>query len=165
MSMIKMLLKEMDAEAITTHKMLQRIPDDKYDWKPHEKSMTIQELANHVAELQGWISMTLNTDELDFAKFDYKPEQASSTEALLKSFDEKMAKAIADLKNASDAVLMENWTMRNGDTVYFTLPKIAVLRTWCFNHLIHHRAQLGVYLRLNNIRLPQIYGPTADDNM
>lgn len=157
------LLPELEQEGASTRKILALVPFTNPDWKPHEKSMTMLRLATHIAELPGWISMTINTTELDFAKSEYKPFVAASNEELLKMYDESLAKAMEDLGNASDATLMENWTMRNGDTVYFTMPKMAVLRTWCFNHLVHHRAQLGVYLRLNNILLPSIYGPTADE--
>ena len=157
------LLPELTHEGQSTRKILALVPLNNPDWKPHEKSMPVQSLAAHVAELPGWISMTLNTKELDFAKFDYKPVQPKSNEELLKIFDENQVKAIEDLTNASDATLMENWTMRNGDTIYFTMPKIAVIRTWAMNHTVHHRAQLGVYLRLNNVPVPNVYGPTADE--
>lgn len=157
------LLSELEYEGNSTRKVLSAVPFAKPDWKPHEKSMSMERLASHVAELPGWISMTLNTTELDFAKMDYKPAQPKSTEELLKMFDDNQAQALKDLASASDAQLMENWTMRSGDTIYFTMPKIAVIRTWAMNHGIHHRAQLGVYLRLNNIAVPGVYGPTADD--
>jgi uncharacterized damage-inducible protein DinB len=163
MSISQSLLPELKYEGLSTRKMLSSIPFDNPNWKPHEKSMTIQRLAGHVAELPGWISMTINTDELDFAKFDYKPVLSTSTDELLQLFDEGQEKALEDLANASDTALMENWTMRKGELLYFTMPKIAVIRTWAMNHAIHHRAQLSVYLRLNNVAVPGMYGPTADE--
>jgi len=104
-------------------------------------------------------------DELDFAKMDYKPTTSGTTADLLKSFDDNYSRAMKSLKDAPDTRFMENWTMKNGDITYFTLPKIAVLRSFVFSHWIHHRAQLGVYLRLLNIPLPGMYGPTADEQM
>ena len=138
---------------------------DKPDWTPHAKSMKLGNLANHVAELLGWTMVTLDQDELDFATFEYKPEIPKTTEELVKKFDDTLAKAIACLEKADDAKFMENWTMRNGDQIYMTLPKAAVLRSFTFNHEYHHRAQLGVYLRLLDIPVPGIYGPTADETM
>ena len=125
--------------------------------------MTIQCLASHIVELQDWVSNTIKTDGLDFANFDYKPFLATSTEELLKVFDEKLAKAIEELGKASDETLLSNWTLRNGDKIYFTLPKIAVIRSFALSHTIHHRAQLSVYLRLNDVPVPGMYGPTADE--
>lgn len=159
------LLMEFEREADKTRKMLERVPLDKADWKPHEKSFTLGRLASHVAEIPGWANVTLNQDELDFSKMDYKPVVAETTEDLLKLFDEKRAGAAEAIKNATDEVLMSDWTMRDGDTVFFTAPKIGVLRDFVLNHVIHHRAQLGVYLRMNDVPVPQTFGPTADEQM
>jgi len=158
-------IAELEQEAKATRKLLERVPLEKSDWKPHEKSMSLGRLAFHVTEIPGFISATLDFDELDFAKFDYKPVTSGTTEDLLKSFDDNCSKAIKSLKDAPDSRFMDNWTMRNGDTVYFTLPKIAVVRSFSYNHWYHHRAQLGVYLRLLDVPLPGIYGPTADEPM
>ncbi len=155
---------ELQQEAASTRKLLERVPLDKPDWAPHEKSMKLGNLANHVAELPGWVSVSLDQDELDFATFEYKPQIPKSTEELLKKFDDNLAKAMNSLNNASNEKFGENWTMRNGEQVYFTLPKAAVVRSFSFNHMYHHRAQLGVYLRLLDIPLPGIYGPTADES-
>ena len=163
MALNQSLLQELENEGQLTRKMLLAIPLEHPEWKPHEKSMTIQRLASHVAELPWWVSMTIDVDVLDFAKFDYKPFLPVSNEELLKYYDEKLAKAKEDLGNASDETLLSNWTMRNGETIYFTMPKLAVIRTWSFNHLIHHRGQLSVYLRLMDIPVPGMYGPTADE--
>lgn len=163
MAINESFISELEQEAKSTRKILERVPADKPDWKPHEKSMKLGSLATHVAELPGWVSMTLDQDELDFAKMDYKPTILKSTEQLLKIFDDNVEKAMKSLKNAPDEKFKKNWTMKNGELVYFTLPKEAVLRSFSFNHSYHHRAQLGVYLRLLGIPLPGIYGPTADE--
>jgi uncharacterized damage-inducible protein DinB len=157
------LIAEMEQEAKTARTCLERIPADKFAWKPHEKSMAFGQLASHIAEMFGWTPATIQQSELDFAKIDYKPFEPQSTEELLEFFDKNVAEAIDVLKNTGDDVYMENWTMRNGDTVYFTMPKIATMRSVVLNHIIHHRGQLSVYLRLNDIAVPQIYGPSADE--
>ena len=163
MALNQSLLPELEQEGAMTRKMLMAVPLEHPDWKPHPKSMTIQRLASHIAELPDWVSTTIKTDMLDFANFGYKPFLATSTEELLKKFDEKQAKAIEDLAMASDETLLSNWTLRNGDKVYFDLPKLAVIRSFALSHAIHHRAQLSVYLRLNDVPVPGMYGPTADE--
>ena len=150
-------------EAANTRKMIERVPDKSFDWKPHDKSMTLGRLAYHVCENPQWVSVTVDKDEIDFAANDYVPKEAKTTEELLKVFDDSLAEAVKCLKNASDEKLSGNWTMRNGEQVYFTMPKLAVLRSFVLNHIIHHRGQLSVYLRMLDVPLPQIYGPTADE--
>ena len=162
MSLIKFFLKQLDDESTTTSKMLAIIPDDKYDWQPHPKSMTIRRLATHIAELPSWIPMTLNTSELDFANNPYNPPQVNSTEELLKFFEKNLKEGRARLEQATEEELDENWTLRNGKDIYSTSPKSEVLRM-TFSQMIHHRAQLGVYLRLLNVPIPGSYGPSADD--
>ncbi len=156
-------IAELQHEAATTRTCLERIPEDKFGWKPHEKSMEFGRLASHIAEMFGWTPTTLQQAELDFAKLDYKPFEPSTNEALLEYLDKNVAEAIDTLRNTTDEQFMENWTMRNGETVYFTLPKAAVMRSFVMNHIIHHRGQLSVYLRLNDIAVPSIYGPSADE--
>ncbi len=158
-------MAELKQEAASTRKYLERVPLDKPDWKPHEKSMPLGRLATHVAELLSWIPVTLEQDELDFAKYDYKPIVAKDTKELLSILDDNIAKALKSLKDAPDERFSENWTLRMGEQIYFTLPKAAVLRSFSFNHHYHHRAQLGVYLRLLDVPLPNLYGPTADEAM
>ncbi len=155
-------IAELEMESKATNKILERIPIEKPDWKPHAKSTPIGRLSTHVAELPGWTTMTLTTSELDFTKMDYKPSSAKTTSELLEIFEKNSAKAKDSLKNAKDADFAEPWTLRNGEQVFFTLPKIQVIRM-SFNHLYHHRAQLTVYLRLLDVPLPGIYGPTADE--
>ena len=162
MSMIPMLLKEMDHEAQTTRNMLERVPNDKYDWKPHEKSMTIEQLTTHIAELPTWVSMVLTTSELDFASSPYEPKKIARTDDLLKLFEESLADGKAHLSKANEKDLEPNWTLRNGEQIYSVNTKGEVIRmTYC--QIVHHRAQLGVYLRLLNIPIPGSYGPSADE--
>lgn len=163
MSMIQMFLKELNAEAKTTRKMLPLIPDDKYDWQPHPKSMTMRRLATHIAELPSWITMTLTTSELDFASSPYKPEIINSTAELMIFFERTLADGQAHLEAAKEEQLSDSWTLRNGKDIYSTSSKAEVLRM-VYSQIIHHRAQLGVYLRLLNIPIPGSYGPSADDN-
>ncbi|MEP6928241.1 MAG: DinB family protein [Ginsengibacter sp.] len=162
MSLINMFLKELDAEAKKTRKMLSRIPDDKYEWQPHPKSMTMRRLATHVAELPSWITMTLTTSELDFANNPYKPEVINNTAELINYFERTLADGRAHLEAAKEEQLSDPWTLRNGKEIYSTSPKSEVLRM-AYNQIIHHRAQLGVYLRLLDIPIPASFGPSADD--
>lgn len=163
MNIADLFINELKHEISSTKKTLQSVPLDKASWKPHDKSMTLGQLSSHVAELPSWIGITLNTSELDWSNFEYKPFVPKTTAELTDFFDKNVAQAFEVLEKCSNDTLQEPWTMRNGEQIYFTLPKIAVLRDSCFNHLIHHRAQLGVYLRLLNIAVPGTYGPTADD--
>lgn len=156
-------IAELEQEAATTRKCIERVPAEKFDWKPHEKSMTFGRLAQHVAEMFGWTPNTLEHPELDFSKFDYTPQEFATTDELVEFLDKNVADALQTLRNSPDEVFMENWTMRNGEQVYFTMPKIAVMRSFVMNHIIHHRGQLSVYLRLNDIPVPSIYGPSADE--
>ncbi len=162
MTIIETLLQEMEREAVTTRKMLSIIPDDKFNWKPHEKSMTVQSLATHIAELPAWVTMTLATTELDFAANPYRQEKITNTKDLLQYFEQCLVEAKTNLQKAKDEDLLPVWTLRNGETVYSVEPKADVIRmTYC--QIVHHRAQLGVYLRLLNIPIPGSYGPSADE--
>lgn len=165
MPLNKAFLDELEKEARPTRKMLELVPLDKADWAPHKKSMPLGRLATHIAELTNWTSVTLDNSELDFAKTDYKPNVAASTADLIAIFEDNLSKAENSLKKADDKVFSEDWTLRNGEQIYFTMPKADVLRSVCFNHLVHHRGQLSVYLRLLDIPLPGVYGPTADEAM
>lgn len=162
MKMTEVLLKEMEQEALTTRKMLAIVPADKYSWKPHEKSMSLQQLAVHVAELPGWVSLALKTDELDFAAGPYTPEPVKDTKELLAYFEKNLAEGREALSKAEEKDLEPIWTMRNGDEIYDASPKRDVIRV-SISQTIHHRAQLGVFLRLLNIPIPGSYGPSADD--
>jgi uncharacterized damage-inducible protein DinB len=157
------LIAEMEAEAATARKCLERIPADKFDWKPHEKSMSFAKLASHVAEMFAWTPVTIQESGIDFAKMDYKPFEPQTTEDLVEFLNKNVAEALDVLRSTPDDVYLENWTMRNGETLYFTMPKAAVMRSFVLNHIVHHRGQLSVYLRMNDIPVPSIYGPSADE--
>lgn len=162
MQLIPMLLKEMEQEAKTTRKMLAAIPTDKFDWQPHPKSMTIRALATHIAELPGWVSMILNTTELDFAKTPYKPELINDTESLLTYFETTLAGGLSSMAKATEEQMEEMWTLRNGDIILSSSTKAEMIRS-VYCQVVHHRAQMGVNLRLLNIPIPGSYGPSADE--
>lgn len=157
------LASELEHEAVATRAVLERCPADKFDYKPHEKSMTMGRLAVHVAEMVNWAEVTCTTTELDFGGQPFEPFQPKTTRDLLDYFEKNLNGAINALKNASDSAMMEPWTLKNGEQVYFTMPRIQTLRGMVFNHIWHHRGQLSVYLRLNDISVPSIYGPSADE--
>jgi len=166
MAMNQALLAEFDQEMQGTRKTLERVPDDKLGWKPHPKSGSFGWLAAHVANIPGWMTMTIKEDHFDImpkgVPMQPAPEPKSRKE-LLDAFDKNVKEARAALAGASDADLMKNWSLLKNGEAMVTLPRVACLRTFVMNHLIHHRAQLGVYLRLNNIAVPSIYGPSADE--
>ncbi|MDP4283222.1 MAG: DinB family protein [Bacteroidota bacterium] len=162
MDIIPLLKKEMQQEAITTRKMLERIPEDKLGWKPHEKSMSMQNLAVHIAELPSWVSMGLTTSELDFAKMDYNPTTVNSVEDIVQLFNKSLASGLSALDNAKEEDLLPTWTMRSGEKIHGVMTKYEVIRH-AFAQTTHHRAQLGVYLRLLNVAIPGSYGPSADE--
>jgi uncharacterized damage-inducible protein DinB len=160
------LLPEFDMEMAGARKILERVPDDKFDYKPHPKSMSLRQLAVHVGFFPQWAIEVLEKSELDLAPVGgegYKTPPINSRKELLEVFDKDLAQARKDLEKASDADLMQTWTLLAGGKTLFAMPRIAVLRSSVMNHMIHHRAQLGVYLRLNDIPLPGFYGPTADE--
>src|SRR5450432_602907 len=142
---------QLKAEADITRKMLKIVPDDQYDWKPHQKSMSVRQLATHIAELPSWIPLGINTEVLDFAAGDYKPTPIDNQKQALES-----------LSKTSDEFLQNPWTMRNGEEIYFTISKEELIRV-AISQTIHHRAQMGVFLRLLNIPIPGSYGPSADE--
>ena len=165
MAISNALLHEFDNEMANTRKTLERVPDDKFAWKPHEKSSTMGNLAGHLANLPSWASLAINQDSLDLAPggVPVSTPPLNSQAEVLETFDKNVAGARAAIAGASDEQLFQSWTlMANGKTI-MSLPRVAVLRSFVMNHLIHHRAQLGVYLRLNDIPVPSIYGPSADE--
>jgi uncharacterized damage-inducible protein DinB len=163
MTLAQTFLAEVQHESANTRKLLAVIPFDKADFKPHEKSMTLKRLAIHVTETTGWWKECLTQDELDFAKDSGEKKDFNTTEELLAYHDTLVANAEKILSNTPDEEFFKPWTMRSGEQVFFTMPKAAVVRTWCLNHLFHHRGQLTVYLRLLDVPLPGMYGPTADN--
>jgi uncharacterized damage-inducible protein DinB len=162
MSTIEPLLKELEQEAQTTRKMLSRVPTAYFDWQPHKKSMTVQQLAAHIAELPGWVTMALTTDGLDFAHNPYQRVEVCNTGELMEYFEKSLADGRAHLQLAKEETLDETWTLRNGEQVLQVASKGEIIRmTYC--QMVHHRAQLGVFLRLLDIPIPGSYGPSADE--
>lgn len=162
MEIIKLLQQELENEAVTTRKMLSRVPTDKFDWQPHSKSMTLRRLAAHVAELPGWVAMTVDTNELDFANNPYEPKEVKDVHDVMEYFEESLKNGREALTRVTLEDLNKEWTLRNGEQIYSTEPKYDVIRM-AYSQTIHHRAQLGVYLRLLNVSIPGSYGPSADD--
>ncbi len=156
------LLAEFDHEAGTTRRLLERVPEEQFGWKPHEKSMTLGRLATHVAEIPAWGRRVLGSDELDISG-PYTPREEKTRAAVLALFDEQAADMRKLLASSSEAELKAPWTFKAEGKTLFTQPKGGVIRGMVFNHLIHHRGQLSVYLRLKNVPLPPMYGPTADE--
>ena len=166
MKLSDLFLSEFDQEMVTARTTLERIPEDKLSWKPHEKSMPLARLAGHVAELAGWAVPTIERDSLDFmppGQPPFQPTIATSRKQVLEIFDKNREESRRSIAGASDEHLMKNWSLLRGGQTLLTMPRFAVLRSFCINHIIHHRAQLGVYLRLNNIPVPSVYGPSADE--
>jgi uncharacterized damage-inducible protein DinB len=162
MDLIPVFLKEMEKEAKVTRKFLSRIPEDKFDWQPHSKSMKLKPLAVHIAELPSWIELALTTEGLDFAVDEYKPTEVKTTKELLDILDASLAKARKVLVAENEGKLNEIWTLRMGDQIFSTDTKAETVRH-ALNQITHHRAQLGVYFRLLGIDVPASYGPSADD--
>ncbi|HEY9422956.1 MAG TPA: DinB family protein [Thermoanaerobaculia bacterium] len=158
------LLPEFDQEMKTTRRIIENAQTEKFAWKPHDKSFSFGDLATHVAQLVSWGSVVMSSDELDIGGNFPRP-QIGSTQDILDLFDKNVADTRAALANASDEEFMKPWTLRKGDHTVFTLPKVAVVRAMVMNHIIHHRGQLSVYLRLNDIPVPSIYGPSADEQV
>ena len=162
MSIGESLLSEFDQEMATTRRLLERVPGDKGQWKPHAKSFALGHLAQLVARMPGWLTSVLRTTELDLGSF--RGYTLESTTALLDDFDKNVREAREALASAKDADFGVPWSLRHGARVFYTQPRAAILRQ-NVNHLIHHRGQLTVYLRLLDVPIPSIYGPTADEPM
>ncbi len=163
MKVIPFLIKELEQEAKTTRKFFKLVSPDKFTWKPHEKSMDIKRLCVHIAELPTWIDLSINTGGINFATSDYKPTEVSSSEDLINLLDQSERKAWAALESVKDEdLLLQTWTLKNGDTLLHAMTKYEAIRH-SFSQTTHHRAQLGVYLRLLNIPIPGSYGPSADE--
>ncbi len=168
MSIAASILPEFEMEMANTRKTLERIPADKFDYKPHEKSMTMIGLATHITNMIGWGTTTLTQDEFDVqppGAPPYKEEPASSVANLLEKFDQGIVACRAALVATSDEAMMKPWSLLSGGNVIFTQPRGGVFRGMILNHLIHHRAQLSVYLRMNDVPVPALYGPSADEGI
>ena len=165
MAMKDALLPEFDHEMSTTRRVLERMPESDLAWKPHDKSMSLGQLAAHIASMPLLCSMTLERTTLDLDELgeEARLRQPLSRDSVLQDFAEKRAKARAKLAEITDGELMTSWTLKKGGHDIFTMPRISALRSLVMNHMIHHRGQLSVYLRLKNISVPPIYGPSADE--
>lgn len=162
MSMGRAMAMELMHEAPVTRKHLEQVTPELFDFAPHAKSMKMGPLASHIAESIGWAAPAIETDELELDA-SMKPFVASSTEELLETFDKNVEAAVAALKSAEDAAMGETWTLKLNGKVMLSMPRAAVLRGMVLSHLIHHRAQLGIYLRMNDLFVPSVYGPSADE--
>jgi uncharacterized damage-inducible protein DinB len=162
MTFIEYFKKQFTEEGTTTRKMLQRVPEDKWDWKPHPKSMDMKRLTSHIADLPGWIHMTFTTDQLDF-KDPYEMPKIETHDDLMSFFEKRYAEGLSVLIPENEKLLDKPWTLRNGEKIYSSDPKIDIVRM-SLSQQIHHRAQLGVFLRLLDIPIPGSYGPSADEN-
>lgn len=161
------LLPEFDLEMSNTRRTLERVPDEKFGWKAHEKSGTMGWLAGHLANLPSWASLTIEQDGYDLApegKPQIPPPLPATNGELLAMFDKNAAAGRAAIAAATDERLLGPWSLKRAGHTLMTMPRVAVLRSFVLNHMIHHRAQMGVYLRLNNLPVPSIYGPSADEN-
>ena len=159
------LIPEFDQEMATTRRVIERVPETSYGWKPHEKSMTAGRLASHIAEMGMWAKMTMTTDVFDFSpggKPAYDAFNAKTKPELLAEFDKQVAEGRHAL-NVANEEYMKTWSLQNNGHAIFTMPKVVVIRTFVLNHIVHHRGQLSVYLRLLDVAVPSIYGPSADE--
>jgi uncharacterized damage-inducible protein DinB len=166
MSIAQSLIPELDQEMVGTRKVLERIPADKFEFRPHEKSFPMISLATHIVNMIGWGRDTIKSDSFDVAPVGgepYKEDPAASVDELLATFDKNLIEFREALAGASDADMMATWSLLGGGQVIFSMPRIACIRGMILNHLIHHRAQLTVYLRMNDVPIPALYGPSADE--
>ena len=159
------LLPEFDREMASTRRVLERVPEEKFDWQPHAKSMQMGHLAMHLANLASWVTTMFATDSLDLGSAGGQANASGSRtrEEVLAAFDEAGTAARATLATASDEAMQQPWTLISHGHTVFSLPRVVLMRSFVLNHLIHHRAQLGLYLRLNDVPVPSVYGPTADE--
>jgi uncharacterized damage-inducible protein DinB len=165
MDMHQVFLQELEMEMANTRKSLERVPE-KMEWTPHPKSMTMGRLAQHLAEIPAWVSTAINKDDFDVAPEGgpaYSPQSVKTRQEALDIFDSNMAAAKKALSSTNDSHLMKPWSLKMGGKTVMTMPRAAVLRNFVLNHNVHHRAQMGVYLRLNDIPVPSVYGPSADE--
>jgi uncharacterized damage-inducible protein DinB len=166
MSLSSSLLPEFDLEMAKTRNALERAPGDKFSWKPHERSFSFMELANHMARLPGWGAATLKTESMDLdpEKGEFVPPPPAETpEGVLAAFDQNVAEFRSALVEASDEDLMKPWTLLYGGRELFTMPRLLAVRAMILNHILHHRGQFTLYLRLNDLPVPALYGPSADE--
>ncbi len=164
MNMIDPVLRELSHEAPVTRKVLERAPEDQFGWKPHEKSMTLGRLVTHIAESPGWVANILPQDEFVMDPASFKPTVAESVAQVLDMFDKNVALASSTMQGMADERLLATWRLKIGDEVKVEMPRIGMIRVFLLNHLYHHRGQLTVYLRLLDVPVPAVYGPSADED-
>ena len=164
MSFSESFLREFGQEVPSTRTTLERVPMDQFDWKPHDKSMSIGALASHVAGLPSWVPLIVAHDEFDAGGGEAPPPPPSDTKGLLELFDKNVSEAQSVIESAADEAFGKTWSLVRGGEALFSAPKAGVIRRMMLHHMIHHRAQLGVYLRLRDIPVPSVYGPSADEN-
>jgi uncharacterized damage-inducible protein DinB len=165
MSIAEAMIGEFSHEAVGTRKMLERVPEDKLSWKPHDKSMSLGRLASHLAEIPEWAETIVNNDSFDMAGGDYNPKDFSSRQELLECFDANVENFKKILGGQDDEHLFKNWKLTQGDHVAVEMARVACLRGFVLSHIVHHRGQLSVYLRENDVPLPALYGPSADEDI
>ena len=158
------LVREFSSESVNTRKLLERVPEDKLSWKPHEKSMTLSRLSTHTSEIPNWSEMIVNNDFFDMGSVEFKPVELETRKEILESFEKYVDLFENVMKDKTDEELRKAWQLKVGDKVLIELPRLAAIRSFILSHLLHHRGQLTVYLRLNDVPLPAIYGPSADDS-
>ena len=156
-------IPELQHESSSTRKMLEKVPAEKFGWKPHQKSMTLGRLAGHVAEIPDWLTIILTTDEFDIASGTFQRTIPETSEELMEKFERSYKKALETLQAATDESLMQKWTFKKAGHTVFSVPRIAALRSFVISHFIHHRGQLSVYLRLLDVPVPGMYGPSGDE--
>ena len=165
MNLIDPILAELSHEGATTRRLLERLPQDRLGWQPHPKSMTLGRLATHIAEIPGWVGSIVEKDEFDIGTAGHKPSTVGSVAEIIAMFDKSVATATENLKRQSNDRLLAKWQLKKNGKLVVEMPRLGMVRSFLMNHLIHHRGQLSVYLRLQNVPLPSIYGPTADEPM
>jgi uncharacterized damage-inducible protein DinB len=163
MKLSDVMVQEFMHESQTTKKLLERLPEDRISWKPHEKSMPMSRLATHITEIPQWAEVIVNQDGFDMASVDFKPVMLESRRQILESFQKNLDKFAEILGGKDDEYLMASWKLKEGDKVLIDLPRAAAIRGFVISHVIHHRGQLSVYLRENDVPVPSIYGPSADE--
>jgi uncharacterized damage-inducible protein DinB len=165
MNLIDPILAELTHEGETTRRLLERLPQDRLGWQPHQKSMTLGRLATHIAEIPGWVGSIVEKDEFDIGTAGHTPSTVGSVAEVIAMFDKSVATATETLKRQSNDRLLAKWQLKKNGKLVVEMPRVGMIRSFLMNHLIHHRGQLSVYLRLQNVPLPSIYGPTADEPM
>jgi uncharacterized damage-inducible protein DinB len=165
MNLSEPILAELSYESATARRLLERLPQQQFGWKPHEKSMTLARLATHVVEIPGWVASILDQDEFDVGAREYVPKDASSVPELLQMFEKNIAAIREAIGRQTNERMMAPWRLKKKGQLIFELPRIGMIRSMLINHFIHHRGQLSVYIRLLNVPVPSIYGPSADEPM